>query len=136
MENVETAAIAMNDLITPSSVQTWLSYEDSIPSSLVMSAQDQSNIPDAHPVDNDYISRPGQKDIVPVQRDGAPVEDPIDPATANSDAQLQRDEKDAIDKSNIIEEKTRGNTKPAGTYQAPGDEESLPVNDGRSAIAQ
>ncbi|PQE22117.1 histone chaperone CHZ domain-containing protein [Rutstroemia sp. NJR-2017a BBW] len=82
-----------------------------------MSAQDQSNIPDGHPVDNDYISRPGQKDIVPVQRD-------------------ERDEKDAIDKSNIIEEKTRGNTKPAGTYQAPGDEESLPVNDGRSAIAQ
>jgi hypothetical protein len=48
----------------------------------------------------------------------------------------ERDEKDAIDKSNIIEEKTRGNTKPAGTYQAPGDEEGLPVNDGRSAIAQ
>jgi hypothetical protein len=54
-----------------------------------MSAQDQSNIPDGYPVDNDYISRPGQKDIVPVQRDDAPVEDPIDPATANSDAQLR-----------------------------------------------
>lgn len=27
--------------------------------------------------DNDYVSRPGQKDAIPVQRDDAGVEDPI-----------------------------------------------------------
>ncbi|KAM3066380.1 hypothetical protein ACMFMG_003113 [Clarireedia jacksonii] len=101
-----------------------------------MSGQNQSNIPDGLPVNDDYVSRPGQKDTVLVQRDGALIEDPIDPATANSDSQLRRDEEDAIDKGNIIDERTRGKTKPAGTYRAPGDEEGLPVNNGRSAIAQ
>lgn len=37
--------------------------------------------------DNDYVSRPGQGEIK-VQSDSAKVEDPIDPATADSDAQL------------------------------------------------
>lgn len=37
--------------------------------------------------DNDYASRGGQSQI-PVQKDEAPVEDPIDPATADSNAQL------------------------------------------------
>jgi hypothetical protein len=32
--------------------------------------------------------------------------------------------------------KTRGATKKAGTYQEPGDEEGLPVNDGTSAISK
>jgi hypothetical protein len=39
--------------------------------------------------DNDYTSRPGQKQApIPVQSDNAAVEDPIDPATADSDEQL------------------------------------------------
>lgn len=37
--------------------------------------------------DNDYVSRTGQSQI-PVQKDEAPVEDPIDPATADSVEQL------------------------------------------------
>lgn len=37
---------------------------------------------------NDYVSRPGQKDTIPVQSDDAPVEDPIDGETADSDQQL------------------------------------------------
>lgn len=37
--------------------------------------------------DNDYQSRTGQSHI-PVQSDNADVEDPIDPETADSDAQL------------------------------------------------
>jgi hypothetical protein len=37
--------------------------------------------------DNDYASRTGQSSI-PVQKDEAPVEDPIDPATADTDEQL------------------------------------------------
>jgi hypothetical protein len=39
--------------------------------------------------DNDYVSRTGQKQgPIPVQSDNATVEDPIDPATADSDEQL------------------------------------------------
>lgn len=41
----------------------------------------------ADTVDNDYKSRTGQGHI-PVQSDETTVEDPIDPNTADSDAQL------------------------------------------------
>lgn len=37
--------------------------------------------------DNDYVSRPGQTEIL-VQSDNAAVDDPIDPNTADSDEQL------------------------------------------------
>lgn len=37
----------------------------------------------------------------------------------------ERDEKDAIDQSNVISERTRGATKKAGTYTEPGDEEEM-----------
>jgi len=47
---------------------------------------------------------------------------------------IERDEKDAIDKSNIIEERTRGAAQPGGTYQEPGDEEGLPTDDGTSSV--
>ena len=40
-------------------------------------------------MDNDYASRTGQSQI-PVQKDDAPVEDPIDAATADSDATLRK----------------------------------------------
>jgi hypothetical protein len=46
---------------------------------------------------------------------------------------LERDDKDAIDESNIIEERTRGATQPGGTYTEPGDEEGLPSDNGRSS---
>lgn len=105
--------------------------------------------------DNDYVSRTGQSTI-PVQRDETPVEaSPYDAETADSDQQLgmhncnhifvtsesivdplylERDEKDAIDSSNIIESRTRGATKQAGTYAEPGDDEGLPgPEDGTSA---
>lgn len=36
-----------------------------------------------------------------------------------------RDDKDAIDESNIVDERTRGATKPSGNYREPGDEEGL-----------
>lgn len=105
--------------------------------------------------DNDYVSRTGQKDTIPVQKDDALVEDPVDENTADSDAQLgisssvrrtdilkliipaEKDDKDAIDKSNIIDGgRTRGAGKPSGTYQDPGDEEGLPNADGTSSGAQ
>lgn len=40
------------------------------------------------PAQDDYVSRTGQKDVVPVESDNAGVEDPIDEETADSDAQL------------------------------------------------
>ncbi|KAJ9610377.1 hypothetical protein H2200_005154 [Cladophialophora chaetospira] len=90
----------------------------------------------AHTADttqNDYKSRTGQSHI-PVVADNAAVEDGIDRRTADSDAQLARDDSDAIDKSNIINERTRGAGK-SGGYQEPGDEEGLPgPDDGTSAV--
>ena len=74
-------------------------------------------------IDNDYASRTGQSQI-PVQKDEASIEDPIDPNTADSDATLQSDEKDAIDEGNIINERTRG-AQPAGKYQEPSDDVSV-----------
>ncbi|EXJ56874.1 hypothetical protein A1O7_07218 [Cladophialophora yegresii CBS 114405] len=90
----------------------------------------------AHTADttqNDYKSRTGQSHI-PVVGDETNVEDPIDERTADSDAQLARDDNDAIDESNIIDERTRGAAK-AGGYREPGDEEGLPgPEDGTSAV--
>lgn len=39
--------------------------------------------------DNDYASRTGQSQI-PVQKDDVPIDDPIDSATADSDATLRK----------------------------------------------
>ncbi|KAG9561698.1 hypothetical protein KCU77_g8276, partial [Aureobasidium melanogenum] len=86
--------------------------------------------------DNDYQSRTGQSEI-PVQRDEASIEDPIDPDTADSDKVLEQDEKAAMNEDNIIDGRTRGAAKPKGSYQEPGDEEGLPgPDDGTSAVAQ
>ncbi|KAF2016336.1 hypothetical protein BU24DRAFT_422682 [Aaosphaeria arxii CBS 175.79] len=106
-----------------------------------MSADDQyeqqndfAQGPAGDSMDDDYKSRSGQCQI-PVQSDSAPIEDPIDPATADSDEQLARDDREAIDDDNILDSRTRGATKKAGTYAEPGDEEGLPgPDDGTSAI--
>ena len=47
-----------------------------------------SNLPSGETVDNDYVSRTGQKDHMPVVGDKEAIEDPIDANTADSDAQL------------------------------------------------
>ncbi|KAK4493842.1 hypothetical protein PRZ48_015027 [Zasmidium cellare] len=94
-------------------------------------------IPDGLATDNDYTSRTGQKDHIPVQKDDDTVEDPIDPETADSDQQLEKDDSDAIDKSNIVEGRTRGAAKGKGGYAEPGDEEGLPsAEDGTSSGRQ
>lgn len=41
----------------------------------------------------------------------------------------ERDEREAINTSNIVDERTRGATKPKGTYREPGDKEGLPGRD-------
>ncbi|KAI9805468.1 MAG: hypothetical protein M1825_000719 [Sarcosagium campestre] len=58
-----------------------------------------------------------------VQRDEK-VDDPIDPNTADSDEQLARDDNDAIDESNIVEDRTRG-AGPREGYTDP-DEDDIP----------
>ena len=45
------------------------------------------DVPAGDAKDNDYTSRSGQYQI-PVQKDEAPVHDPINPATADSDETL------------------------------------------------
>lgn len=47
-----------------------------------------NEIPAGDAGDNDYVSRTGQSEI-PVQRDEASIEDPIDPETADSDQTLR-----------------------------------------------
>ncbi|KAK5051041.1 hypothetical protein LTR84_003600 [Exophiala bonariae] len=85
-------------------------------------------------VDNSYASRPGQKQI-PVLKDETPVEQPNDTRNPDSDQALEQDEADAIDKGNILKGgRTRGATKPEGTYQDPEGEDDLPADDGTSAV--
>ena len=58
---------------------------------------------------------------VPVVGDNAKVEDPIDATGADSDRQLERDEKEAIDPSNIVK---GSRSKPApGSLREPSDED-------------
>ena len=115
------------------------------------------NVPGGDATDNDYKSRTGQSHI-PVQSDDAPVSDPIDPATADSDETLgtipparsacffvifspkefanvfiAKDDTDAIDQSNIVGGRTRGAKPSGGKYTEPGDEEGLPSEDGTSS---
>ncbi|KAL5120672.1 hypothetical protein ACEQ8H_001421 [Pleosporales sp. CAS-2024a] len=99
-----------------------------------------SDIPTGDVVDNDYKSRTGQSEI-PVQSDDAAIEATEYDNGGDSDRQLEKDEADAIDKSNILNERTRGATKKAGTYTEPGDEVEVDVltaggHDGTSAGRQ
>ncbi|KAI1138123.1 hypothetical protein F5Y05DRAFT_385237 [Hypoxylon sp. FL0543] len=90
--------------------------------------------PSGNVADNSYVSRSGHKnEQIPVQSDGDLVEDPINEGKADSDEQLERDDRDAIDKSNIIDERTRGAQPRQGTYRQPGDDEGLPADDGTSS---
>ncbi|KAJ4993949.1 hypothetical protein SVAN01_00426 [Stagonosporopsis vannaccii] len=88
-----------------------------------------------------YESRTGQSEIR-VLKDDAPVEgtEYNDRDVADSDRQLERDEEDAIDQGNILNERTRGAAKQSGTYTEPGDDEglegALESNDGTSAGRQ
>jgi hypothetical protein len=45
----------------------------------------------------------------------------------------EQDEKEAIDKGNIMKGRTR-HAKPTGRYTEPGDEDNLPAEDGTSAV--
>ncbi|KAL7919085.1 hypothetical protein ACQKWADRAFT_212620 [Trichoderma austrokoningii] len=72
--------------------------------------------------DDSYASQ--MNEPVPVQSDDKQVEDPVDASFADSDQQLKQDDREAIDESNIMDERTRG-AKPMGTYKEPGDNAGL-----------
>ncbi|TFB02635.1 hypothetical protein CCMA1212_005167 [Trichoderma ghanense] len=78
-----------------------------------------ADVPEGQVQDNSYMTG-SQTESVPVQGDDAPVEDPIQASSADSDKQLEQDDREAIDKSNIIGERTR-HSKPRGSYQEPSD---------------
>ncbi|KAH0489347.1 hypothetical protein TgHK011_009780 [Trichoderma gracile] len=80
-----------------------------------------ADVPEGQVQDDSYTTGT-QNESVPVQGDNAPVEDPIQASSADSDEQLAQDDAEAIDKSNIIGERTRG-SKPRGSYQEPSDEQ-------------
>jgi len=73
--------------------------------------------------DNSYVSSDHYP--LPVQEDSKPVEESLR-ADPNSDAALDQDEKEAIDRSNIVEERTRGAAVTAGAYSEGPDEDDLP----------
>lgn len=117
--------------------------------------------PSGDVVSKDYV----ESGPLPVQPDDAPVEDPIDPNVADSDKQLgtgstfflfvnsfprvqwlilwnvERDDKEAIDKSNILKGSRTRHAKPQGPGYSEGpDEDDLPKSvadgtDGTSAIS-
>ncbi|KAI1323546.1 hypothetical protein F5Y16DRAFT_383496 [Xylariaceae sp. FL0255] len=83
--------------------------------------------------DDSYVSRSGTKhEPIGVVSDQERIEDPIDDRKADTDEQLVKDDNDAIDESNIIDERTRG-AAPQQGYREPGDEEGLPSDDGTSS---
>ncbi|KAF2033628.1 hypothetical protein EK21DRAFT_58318 [Setomelanomma holmii] len=87
-------------------------------------SSNQYDAPTGDVVDDDYKSRTGQS-AIPVQGDGAAIESTEYDNGGDSDEQLAKDDNEAIDESNILDERTRGATKKAGTYTEPSDEEGI-----------
>lgn len=81
--------------------------------------------------DDSYVSRTGQNEVPVVSDNKAVAGGYEDADKADSDEQLKKDDTDAIDSSNIIEERTRGASK---NYEEPSDDLDIP-NDGRSAVS-
>ncbi|KAI8962521.1 hypothetical protein F5Y11DRAFT_322395 [Daldinia sp. FL1419] len=69
-------------------------------------------------------SRPKREEESPVsdQSDQDTVETPADEIVADYDLKLGKEERDAIDTSNILSERTR-HAKPVGTYILPDDDD-------------
>ncbi|KAL4883078.1 hypothetical protein BJY04DRAFT_216789 [Aspergillus karnatakaensis] len=83
--------------------------------------------------DNSYAYETGDATFskgIPVQRDEAEYDDPMQSPFSNSNQQLANDEREAIDKSNILRGKgrTRRHAKPqaASGYNEGPDEDDLP----------
>ncbi|CAG8898624.1 unnamed protein product [Penicillium egyptiacum] len=90
---------------------------------------------DASPVtgtitDTSYAAEtnPYLTDKVPVQPDDQQFDDPMQPPYSNSDQQLERDESEAIDQSNVLKGERLRHAKPrtANKYNEGPDENDLP----------
>ncbi|KAJ6153514.1 hypothetical protein N7497_007833 [Penicillium chrysogenum] len=66
---------------------------------------DASPVP-GNVIDSSYAEEPNPnlRDKVPIQPDDQSFEDPMQPPYSNSDQQLEKDESEAIDKSNVLRE--------------------------------
>ncbi|CAI7592152.1 unnamed protein product [Penicillium glandicola] len=81
--------------------------------------------------DNSYVNktRSNLKDQVPVQRDNDQFDDPIQPPYSNSNQQLEQDEDEAIDKSNVLRGNRLRHAKPqtSNQYSEGPEEDDLPA---------
>ncbi|KAK4965666.1 hypothetical protein LTR66_012093 [Elasticomyces elasticus] len=73
-------------------------------------------------------TNPDLKNHVPVQRDTQDYADPMQPPHSNSDQQLDEDEEEAINQSNVMKDRLR-HAKPqaANKYSEGPDEDDLPA---------
>ncbi|KAJ6139468.1 hypothetical protein N7471_005954, partial [Penicillium samsonianum] len=91
---------------------------------------------DPSPVTEDFTedsyaheTNPNLRDKVPVQRDNESYEDPMQPPYSNSNQQLEEDEKEAINKSNVLKGDRLRHAKPrtSNKYNEGPDENDLPA---------
>ncbi|RYP07090.1 hypothetical protein DL764_002722 [Monosporascus ibericus] len=82
----------------------------------------EGEVPEGQVQDDSYVMGTDKKgESVPVMGDDAEVEDPVDTKGTDSNRQLERDEKEAIDESNIME---GGREKPSsGSLKEPSDKD-------------
>ncbi|KAJ9492627.1 hypothetical protein VN97_g578 [Penicillium thymicola] len=82
-------------------------------------------------VENSYVREPKSnlRNQLPVQEDEQSYEDPMQPPYSNSDQQLEVDEREAINKSNIMRGDRLRHEKPRSTtkYSEGPDESDLPA---------
>ncbi|KAJ6085858.1 hypothetical protein N7486_010139 [Penicillium sp. IBT 16267x] len=91
---------------------------------------------DPSPVDGDFTDNsyarepnPSLRNQVPVQKDDEGFEDPIQPPYSNSDQQLEEDENETRDKSNILKGDRLRHAKPqtSNKYNEGPDEDDIPA---------
>ncbi|OTA91904.1 hypothetical protein M434DRAFT_388143 [Hypoxylon sp. CO27-5] len=91
------------------------------------SAELPRDAPEGQVCDESYAAEARKDNAgIPVLKDDDNVEDPINPNEAGSDKQLERDEAEAIDKTNVLKERTRG-ADPRISYTEPTDEDLGPT---------
>ncbi|GIJ89083.1 hypothetical protein Asppvi_008012 [Aspergillus pseudoviridinutans] len=93
-------------------------------------AENDTSPVSAEVIDNSYTreTNPELRNQVPVQSDQAEYEDPMQPPYSNTDQQLADDEREAIDKSNILRGDRLRHAKPrtANKYNEGPGEDDLP----------
>ncbi|KAI0970655.1 hypothetical protein F4678DRAFT_462356 [Xylaria arbuscula] len=85
--------------------------------------EDIREAPPGQVSDDSYVTKGRNAEPVPVVGDEASIEDPVRPEKADSDEQLNIDEKEAIDKRNILKDRLRGNEPKKGGMREPSDRE-------------